>query len=335
MSDALYGPDGFYRRELPGDHFRTSATASPILAEALVSLVVDTDDALGRPAHFDVVDVGAGDGGLLVNLVAELPDELRSRVRATAVEVRPRPDGLPPQVSWAESVPEQIVGFVLAHEYLDNVPLDVVELDDRGQLRQVVVDPSDGTEELGPLTTDEQSAWVAAWWPLVEAGDRAEVGVSRDRAWEHLLRHVDRGLAIAVDYGHQLDERRSGHFSAGTLTGYRDGHHVVPVPDGSCDITAHVAMDACASAGVSAGATASAVQPQHRVLRDLGLTATRPPIEQARTDPPGYIAALSRLAQMAELLDPSGLGSFLWLLQSIDCQVALLDSYRARRARSA
>jgi SAM-dependent MidA family methyltransferase len=325
MSDALYGPDGFYRRELPGDHFRTSATASPILAETLVSLVVDTDKALGRPARFDIVDVGAGDGGLLADLVVALPDELRSRVRATAVEVRPRPEALAARISWGSSVPESIVGVVLAHEYLDNVPLDVVELDDRGQLRQVVVDSTDGSEELGPLATDEQSAWVAAWWPLVEPGVRAEVGITRDRAWVQLLAHLERGLALAVDYGHQLDERRSGLFAAGTLTGYRGGHHVVPVPDGSCDITAHVAVDACASAGVSTGVTASVVVPQHLALRGLGLTTSRPPIEQAHTDPPAYIAALSRSAQAAELLDPSGLGSFWWLMQYEGCHPPIFE----------
>jgi SAM-dependent MidA family methyltransferase len=335
MSDALYGPDGFYRRELPGDHFRTSATASPLLAETLVPLVVTTDEALGRPARLDVVDVGTGDGGLLANLVVALPDELRSRVRATAVEVRPRPSGLAARISWTEAVPAHIVGIVLAHEYLDNVALDVIELDAHGQLRQVVVDPTDGTEELGPVATDDQAAWVAAWWPLADPGDRAEVGISRDHAWVHLLNHLERGLTVAVDYGHQLDERRSGHFSAGTLTGYRDGHQVVPIPDGSCDITAHVAMDACAAAGIGAGVIASALVPQARALRELGLTGRRPPLELAHSDPPAYVAALSRAMQAAELLDPSGLGAFWWLMQGKGCQPTLLDSIRARRARSA
>ena len=48
-----------------------------------------------------------------------------------------------------------------------------------------------------------------------------------------------RDSALAVDYGHVAADRPGG----GTLTGYADGGQVAPVPDGSCDLTAHVAMD--------------------------------------------------------------------------------------------
>ena len=50
---------------------------------------------------------------------------------------------------------------------------------------------------------------------------------------------VRRGAVLAVDYGHTVGERPAD----GTLTAYRAGALVVPVPDGSCDLTAHVAID--------------------------------------------------------------------------------------------
>ena len=37
--DALYGAAGFFRRESPAAHFRTSVHASPLFARALVRLV--------------------------------------------------------------------------------------------------------------------------------------------------------------------------------------------------------------------------------------------------------------------------------------------------------
>lgn len=325
MAQALYGPAGFYRRQLPHDHFRTSATASPLLAETLVALVVAVDESLGHPSRLDLVDVGAGDGALLAALVEALPEDLRGRARATAVEVRPRPDGLDRRIAWTDSLPAGVVGVVLAHEYLDNVPLDAAEMDAGGTLRQVLVEPADGTERLGPPLSVEQSDWVAAWWPLDQPGDRAEPGISRDRAWQHLLDHLDRGLAVAVDYGHLRDERGSGAFAAGTITGYRDGHQVLPVPDGSCDITAHVAVDACADAGRLAGASASALIRQHQMLRALGLTAGRPPHDLAHKDPAAYVAALSRASLAAELLEPSGLGSFWWLMQCKGCVPPIVE----------
>src|SRR5688500_11292807 len=70
MQDALYGADGFFLRNAPAGHFRTSVTASPVFATAVRRLAGQVDDALGRPDPFDVVDVGAGRGELL----SALPD---------------------------------------------------------------------------------------------------------------------------------------------------------------------------------------------------------------------------------------------------------------------
>jgi SAM-dependent MidA family methyltransferase len=102
----------------------------------------------------------------------------------------------------------------------------------------------------------------------------------------------------------------------GTLTGYRDGATVPAVPDGSCDVTAHVALDACAVAGEAAGATGTLLTTQRDALRALGLTGARPPLELARRDPGGYLVALGAAGEDAELIDPGGLGGFGWLVQT-------------------
>jgi hypothetical protein len=43
MSAGLYGPDGFFVRDSPADHFRTSVHASPLFAGALLRLVQQID----------------------------------------------------------------------------------------------------------------------------------------------------------------------------------------------------------------------------------------------------------------------------------------------------
>ncbi|NEB77546.1 hypothetical protein G3I40_20315, partial [Streptomyces sp. SID14478] len=68
---------------------------------------------------------------------------------------------------------------------------------------------------------------------------------------------VERGLAVAVDYAHARGTRPP----FGTLTGFRAGRETAPVPDGTCDLTAHVALDACA---VTDGAR---IVPQRTALR--------------------------------------------------------------------
>src|SRR5512134_330953 len=127
MTRALYGPDGFFRRPGPGPagHFRTSVTASPLFADALGRMLVRLDEALGHPDPLDVVDVGAGRGELLVGLAGAVPADLRKRLRRTAVEVAARPDGLDPDIAWADRPPAGITGLLIATEWLDNVPLEV------------------------------------------------------------------------------------------------------------------------------------------------------------------------------------------------------------------
>jgi SAM-dependent MidA family methyltransferase len=101
------------------------------------------------------------------------------------------------------------------------------------------------------------------------------------------------------------------------MAAFRDGRAVRPIPDGSRDITAHVALDACAAAGTAAGATQTLLTTQRTALRALGLSGRRPPLSQADRDPAGYLAALRRAAEAAELTDPAGLGGFGWLIQAV------------------
>ena len=160
------------------------------------------------------------------------------------VDLADRPDGLHADITWTDSVPGDAEALLIANEWLDNVPVEVVELTDAGW-RLVLVDPATGSERLGPPPDEVEQAWLNRWWPAGEVGDRAEVGRPRDEAWAAAVGSLRRGLAVAVDYAHRRDSRPP----SGTLTGYRGGRQVPPVPDGSCDITSHVALDACATAG--------------------------------------------------------------------------------------
>lgn len=304
MEQALYGPDGFFRRERPADHFRTSVHASDLFADAIATLAAATGART-------VIDVGTGGGELLEALAGRLPD-----VDLIGVEVAARPADLTGRVGWTAEVPYGVTDtLVVANEWLDNVPLDVVEVDTGHLPRVVEVDPASGAERLGPVVDAEAAAWLDQWWPLRDgpAGQRAEVGLTRDLAWADVVGRVDRGVLLAADYSHLRDERPP----CGTLTAYRGGRAVPPVPDGSCDITAHVALDAAAAAGQRAGATATTLTSQREALQALGLDATLPPINLARSDPPAYVQALVRTSQAAELLDTAGLGGFGWLVQAV------------------
>ncbi len=319
MQSALYGPAGFYAGgEPPARHFRTSAHVSPRYAQALVAVLRELDAALGHPGRLDLVDIGAGRGELLGQMLTEAGTDpaFTRRIAATAVELTPRPPGLGPGIGWSQALPTRISGLVIASEWLDNIPVEVAELTARGP-RLVLVEAASGAQRPGPPPGPAEAAWLSRWWPLAEPGDRAEIGLPRCQAWAGLIRRIERGLAIAADYAHS----RAARPGQGTLTGYRAGRVVRAIPDGTRDLTAHVALDACADAGIAAGAQQTVLTSQRRALRALGLSGRRPALARAASDPLGYAHALRQASEEAELTDADGLGGFGWLIQAVQVAV--------------
>jgi len=80
------------------------------------------------------------------------------------------------------------------------------------------------------------------------------------------------------------------------------------VPDGTCDLTAHVAVDSLEH---------DELTTQRAALRGLGLDAATPPHALAGTDPGGYLAALADASAVGVLTDPDGLGGFSWVLRRV------------------
>lgn len=285
---ALYADGGFFRTSRPADHFRTSAHVSAFAA-AIAELVRRTEAP-------QVVDLGAGGGELLTALLPLVGAD----VELVGVELADRPTDLPATIDWLPALPDRVDGLLLANEWLDNVPCDVVELDHDGVVRAVLVDPASGDETLGEAY---DSLWLRDWWPLTEPGERAEVGDARDAAWTDAVSRV-RGTAITIDYGHTLDDRPP----FGTLRSYAEGREVDVVPDGSRDVTAHVAVDSVAA---TVGAT---LIRQRDALRLLGLDGNRPPLELAHSDPSAYVQGLAAAGEAGELIANGGLGDFWWIV---------------------
>ncbi|MEH0424200.1 SAM-dependent methyltransferase [Streptomyces sp. B21-083] len=304
--EALYGEHGFYRRpEGPAGHFRTSVHASPLFARAVARLLCRVDEALGRPVSLGFVDMGAGRGELVTGVLAALPPEVAARARGYAVELADRPAELDPRVEWLTEPPGGLTGLLFANEWLDNVPVEVAEVDPEGVARRVLV-RRDGAERLGEPVAGADAEWLARWWPLPpEPGLRAEIGLPRDTAWAAARATVERGLAVAVDYAHTVGARPP----FGTLTGFRAGRESAPVPDGSCDLTAHVALDACAGPGARP-------LTQREALHALGVAGGRPALSLASTDPAAYVRALAGAGEAAELTATGGLGDFGWLVEA-------------------
>jgi hypothetical protein len=250
------------------------------------------------------VDVGCGRGELLEHV-----HQLSPEVHCVGVDIVDRPR-LSDPISWIRSpggaqLPDELDGLsdtlVFANEWLDVVPCPIAEIDGEGELREVLVNISSGDERLGEVVAGSDREWCQWFWPLdhLQPGDRLEIGETRDAAWDDLLARLASGLAVAVDYGHTIGSRPA----PGSLTGYRLGRQVLPIPDRSCDLTAHVAMDSL---------THDELVDQRTALRQLGISGQNPPHDLSRIDPMAYLRGLSTASAAAVLTARGGFGDFLW-----------------------
>jgi SAM-dependent MidA family methyltransferase len=322
-AEAAYGAGGFYSRPAqpgPSAHFRTSVHVGAAFHRAIATLLVEVDERLGSPPRLDLVDVGAGRGELAAGVLLALPVDVAARTDAVAIDLRPRPDDLDPRVRWIHGaapdvVPRAVTGLLVAHEWLDDVPLDIVEVDPDGHVRLVLVDRA-GIETLGPRIEDDDAwtqvgldaeaarDWLGRWWSIAAPGERAELGLSRDVLGALAVRRLARGTLLGVDYGHVAGSRPR----RGTLTAYAAGRPSAPaVPDGSANLTAHVALDSLAAA------TGGRLTSQREALLSLGVDPSLPDATLAAIDPVAYAIGLATASDASELLDPAGLGGFGWL----------------------
>jgi hypothetical protein len=303
--ESAFGPDGFWRRHWPDEHFRTASTSGSGIAEALAAVL---DRYVGGDA---VVDVGAGRGDLLKAMAG-----LRPGLRLAGIDLRGRPKGLPEEIRWAADMWDvRYAGWttgqaetllresgpvlVVCCEWLDDLPCRVVHREADGW-REVVVDDG-GQQRPGPRLVGADLDWADRWWP---AGQRAEVGLTRDRAWSALANVVHRrgGCAVLIDYGHRRPERPlDGSFAA-----YRDGRSVDPMPSAEMNLTAHVSIDSVRAAGEAAGLITDLCCRQSEAIARLGSPA---PVD------PDPLVDLSRRSEQAVLSSSYGWGSHWWLVQ--------------------
>lgn len=233
--------------------------------------------------------------------------------RVVAADVIDRPAGLDERIEWLRSpggadLPDELTdvddALVIAHEWLDVVPCTVARVAADLSIREVLVDPSTGVEVDGDVLAGDRAAWIEDHWAAGEPGDRIEVGLARDDAWRGLVERVRSGTVVAVDYGHT----RTARPREGTLTAYAAGRQLAPVPDGSCDITAHVAMDTL---------DVDRLVTQRDALSCLGFRGERPSHASALADPAGYLRALERASAEAALIRKGGFGDFWWAVKHV------------------
>ncbi len=271
MEWALYDPDaGFYTRLPVGEkgHFVTSPHLSPVFGRLVARQVAEFWELLDRPAPFDVVEVGAGDGTMAHQILGALPDDVTQVVRFRAVE-RSAAARQALEASGFEAleslsdITSPIVGCVIANELLDNLPFHRLRGASRGVVELFVGVEGDRFVLVEGPPSSEALLDLA---PPLAPGEEFVVSPATLEFVDRAAAVLERGYVWMVDYGFVDEtEPRSVH-------GYRDHrvHDDLLTQPGSTDITAGVDFAALARRARSRGLRVWGPVSQRDALLSLG-----------------------------------------------------------------
>lgn len=256
MELALYHPElGYYRRGADvfgraGD-FYTNAQLQPVFGRLIAQQIDRWRQALGAPAEFCVVELGAGRGE-----TAETARRCLPGVRWVTVEK----SSPPPR--------EPVVGVVFSNEFFDALPVDSLERRRGGWAQRLVVwragrfDWALGSELQPP-----------AGLPDCPPGNCIESCGQAAEQLRRIDRMLRRGFVLSIDYGYTRGEiEAGGKFPRGSLMSYADHRaddDVLRAPGGR-DITAHVNFTALIERGEALGWRTLGLSTQQEFLARVG-----------------------------------------------------------------
>ena len=334
MALALGHPAGGYytgavaRPTRSGD-FLTAPELHPVFGATLARQVAEAWDRLGRPSPFTLLEYGAGAGTLALAILAGLrddgspladalvyaPEELSAH-RVAEIEKGAAAAGLAIVDAGALDL-APAAGVVLANEFLDALPVHLVEVRE-GRPREVHVGVGcDGAFEdvLGELSGAAVAEHLAALdrqgIALVE-GQRLEVRPAVDGWADQVGRRLAAGLVLVLDYGSPAPDLYGPRRRAGTLMTYRghvaEGDAGAPYRDvGERDITAHVDTTALGDALRAAGLDLLGEISQAELLVGCGLEEL---VRRRQEAAASASEALELRSAVMRLLDPRHLGGF-------------------------
>jgi len=338
MALALGHPEhGYYAREdlrwgAEGD-FETSPEVHPIFGYLWARQIEECWELLGRPAPFDLVEVGAGSGAFSRSMLTWL------RERAPGCFETARPvllDGHPRRLEGQRAAlasagleaqhallgdwlteDTRVEGVIISNELFDAFPVHIVER--RGHtLHEWHVTVEDGglAFVLGDASTPALAAYFEALGLEPGEGCRAEVSLDAIEGMRALDARLGRGYLATIDYGYEAAELYASWRRMGTLMAFRN-HSPQPNPlarPGRTDLTAHVDFTSLAAA--ASGCASARLTTQAEALVALGLGEA---LEAARERMGEDLAAFASARRAADtLVEPAGLGRIRVLMQAKD-----------------
>lgn len=303
-----------------GGDFITAPEISQMFGELLGLWAATMWDALGRPGHVLLVELGPGRGTLMadalraaralpafhaaasVHLVETSPILRQAQERSLANSGK--------TVAWHDSIAGLPPGpaLILANEFFDALPVAQFVRTAQGWAERAVGFDDEEALSFGllPPLPDVDTARLPATAGL---GDVVETSPDSLRIMRDLSSRIARqgGALLAIDYGYARSEHGD------TLQALR-GHRFAPLLEefGDADLTAHVDFASLALAARAAGALPHGPATQRDFLLTIGLAERAARLKQNATPEQARAidTALERLTDPA----PTGMGTLFKVL---------------------
>lgn len=342
MNLVLYQPRyGYYSSGVvaigaKGDYF-TSVSLGEDFGELLASQFAQMWQLMGFPRPFTLVEMGAGNGRLAVDichyLQAYFPDLLENLEYIIVEEARElinRQQQLFQELlankinyswkSWAEISENSLTGCCFSNELVDAFPVHQIILK-KGELQEVYLTEKQGelTEVYGEIST----AKLRDYFKLVEIdifnkkypeNYRTEVNLAALDWLKTVNNKLRKGYLLTIDYGYPASKYYHPQRNRGTLQCYyQHRRHNNPYLNlGYQDITAHVDFTALERQGELWGLEKIGFTQQGLFLMALGLGDRLNELSSGKYN---ILQVLQRRDTLHQLLDPMGLGGFGVLVQ--------------------
>ena len=342
MDRVLYHPQhGYYATNqvnigAQGDFF-TSPHLGSDFGELLAVQFAQMWELLDRPQPFTLLEMGAGQGLLVQDMIRYLHRHEHDCFEAIDYLIIERSPALiseqqrrlaplmrswqPRWSTWEEVPSESIVGCCFSNELVDAFPVHQIIVRD-GQLQEIYITWAENQfrEEIGELSTPKLSAYfdlVGIDLTSYPDGYRTEVNLAALDWLQTVSDRLQQGYLLTIDYGYPADRYYAPFRREGTLQCYyQHQHHSDPyILVGRQDLTAHVDFTALQRQGEKCGLRSIGFTQQGLFLMALGLGDRI----NALSDPtatPSIAELLHRREVLHSLINPMGLGNFGVLVQS-------------------
>ncbi len=342
MDIALYNPQyGYYSTKAvnigkQGDFF-TSVHLGSDFGELLAEQLLQIWEILQKPKTFSIVEMGAGQGYLAVDILKYIQQKHSGFYAALKYIIVEKSPVLKQEqqkhlqdfsVTWCdlEEIPNNsITGCFFSNELVDALPVNQFIIKE-GKIQEVYITNNELTSKDNSgfieISAEPSTPQLAEYFQLIEIdlnqypeNYRSEINLTAFKWLSVVADKLQHGYVLTIDYGYPATRYYNPRRNEGTLQCYYQHHrHNNPyINIGQQDITTHVNFTALERWGETCGLDKIGFTQQGLFLMALGLGDRIAGISYQNLPLPQL---LKRRDALQQLIDPLGLGNFGVLVQS-------------------